>query len=1402
MLRLQPRLPLPVANAAAGSQLGANIRTAPSVPCSPRWARWYRNNPSLGREERPQPLTEGEATSVMLSAGSTAGEVTEGPATATSSTALQAVQRGKRPRPAINPKGSPTWIGPGPMRRAWPNEVDLVGYPPLRALRDQMSSITKQVTLGKLPEQSLLRVAELWTLYQRGPYRPFESGPMSCAVVAFTRLGLHMTSLALYGAFPQVRWKTDVNKAVKESAHKLGDHETLAAVLRAQEARGSPVTPSDVEMYAVTCIRGGELMRAREAVAQLESLPGYAVTSKVLLEIAMAAVAAGDSERAARACAQAVPSLAAELEQTVRNASSASEAQPCAQALADARKMAYSAKYFTDTKDPFGNARGSITSRTVHRNQAIVTAKSSWVDIMSTTLMQAIGAGDAPSAFIAFRSLMAIGYTPPIKLATTALGCARARGQPALAELAVVALAAFGRPMDARCYKYLLGSYLRGSDLCGALRVMQLAHHFGPVSCSSVGDLLTKENFDGLMSVVACTAAEMHAARSNNSLVQGSAQGLDGSGFGAGAGAGGDGGQELLVDSELDSPAQAQSLGRAADAGAPAAAAVAGTGGTDAGAGAGAVELTSETSASAGGSDSALETTTTTAVTSEVDGSGSSSSSSSSSPAAVPGAIDVSGGRSNLSFVFPTARRNKAALYRLIAGTIEEAAAEEVAAAAEAAAAAAAAANGSVGPAALASAIKAASTAAASAASGGAGLAASERDAAYIMYCWTAASEEAASLGPDWPFHLLAHWEAVASNVAGRVMPPRLPELTANLRPRRVSAAALEQAEPPAPRSFFSRMTLDTWFAPGVAPSQEQVLARLHPARLRHVLPPAQLRIHGTPLTEGPAASLDVERASFSSLLSELRDRNGVTAAAAAMRAVDLLPEVRGLARTAVNTPRVPLDSAGTATSSTAAATAAGAEAEPAAAKTRRPAGAYLSDSDGDSGSDSDSDSPRVRDRDRQRDRDRDRSTTKRAKAMTGASSDEDASQQAVYEACLAPSAIAGEALLSALARARTARFVAPIARGMLSRLGWEPQPSAFGLAMEPSLHPPWTSAGDAQLLAMGLSITGIAPSGRVYGNLAIVLARTGRLDRAISALKRALSAGEPPPTEALLAVVRALVLSASNGLPAHAAAGNADPEASAAAAGAGTDREGHAQWVTSPAARVLRPAAAAAAAARIEDLLLLVRDNVQAWHVRRAEFDAAAAGKSTAGAALADPVRVTRPLEKFDIIALARRAAAEEAREAREANQSSDKDGERDREREREDEAEAEAAALAAAATASASSSAASSASPEPATVPLLRLSEIYSWASNFLYCAQLAARSLRVPVAGMPPPPLTDKQREVARYNEVLAAGPVATHRMRHTSRAQRMAVSHSAAAAAAAAAGGGDGPGASPYGSAPYR
>ena len=78
-------------------------------------------------------------------------------------------------------------------------------YPGQKALKREMEETVRGVFSGRLPDSAMLRVLALWTLYQRGPYSPFSNKPFSCAVAAYSRLGLHMSAIRLVLAFPQVR---------------------------------------------------------------------------------------------------------------------------------------------------------------------------------------------------------------------------------------------------------------------------------------------------------------------------------------------------------------------------------------------------------------------------------------------------------------------------------------------------------------------------------------------------------------------------------------------------------------------------------------------------------------------------------------------------------------------------------------------------------------------------------------------------------------------------------------------------------------------------------------------------------------------------------------------------------------------------------------------------------------------------------------------------------------------------------------------------------------------------------------------------------------------------------------------------------------------------------------------
>ena len=51
---------------------------------------------------------------------------------------------------------------------------------------------------------------------------------------------------------------------------------------------------------------------------------------------------------------------------------------------------------------------------------------------------------------------------------------------PSLAELALALWAAWGAPLAAAQSALLLRAYIGAGDVTGALRALQLAHHFGP----------------------------------------------------------------------------------------------------------------------------------------------------------------------------------------------------------------------------------------------------------------------------------------------------------------------------------------------------------------------------------------------------------------------------------------------------------------------------------------------------------------------------------------------------------------------------------------------------------------------------------------------------------------------------------------------------------------------------------------------------------------------------------------------------------------------------------------------------------------------------------------------------------------------------------------------------------
>ena len=118
--------------------------------------------------------------------------------------------------------------------RQWPSAAD-GAYPAQHALKRRMESLTRSALAAGGEASStpaLLSVLSLWALYQRGPYSPYAGKPFSCAVAAYSRLGLHLSAIKIFLAFPRVRWDGGlVRPAIKASAQSVGSLE--ACVRRA-----------------------------------------------------------------------------------------------------------------------------------------------------------------------------------------------------------------------------------------------------------------------------------------------------------------------------------------------------------------------------------------------------------------------------------------------------------------------------------------------------------------------------------------------------------------------------------------------------------------------------------------------------------------------------------------------------------------------------------------------------------------------------------------------------------------------------------------------------------------------------------------------------------------------------------------------------------------------------------------------------------------------------------------------------------------------------------------------------------------------------------------------------------------------------------------------------------------
>jgi hypothetical protein len=339
------------------------------------------------------------------------------------------------------------------------------------------------------------------------------------------------------------------------------------------------------------------------------------------------------------------------------------------------------------------------------------------------------------------------------------------------------------------------------------------------------------------------------------------------------------------------------------------------------------------------------------------------------------------------------------------------------------------------------------------------------------------------------------------------------------------------------------------------------ILAALRPATL-HSLPWSEAGRRATALRgqegghgdEGSAAAdaagaaltcpacplpLDIPGTSLSDLLSEARDRGGVSVDAAMRPFAELVPVYEGRARHAVNAPGQALalraaeaaDRAASAAAPASRADAVDGEAEADGAGLRRRrswAEGSGSGLGGDSaeGGDGSGDLWSV--------------------AFAG---DRDVSLPPLPASVpgLDPAAaIAGPVwglLLEALPRARLAKQSIPLLPVLMRHTGFRPGPPLYASLLATAALPPFAQLEGGQGVLSALQGQGLQPDSRVYGQMAVLLARLGRIDRALGVAERAAQANQAPSQACLLTIVRCAVLAASGELPRYDAPEGEDGE-------------------------------------------------------------------------------------------------------------------------------------------------------------------------------------------------------------------------------------------------------------------
>jgi len=127
--------------------------------------------------------------------------------------------------------------------------------------------------------------------------------------------------------------------------------------------------------------------------------------------------------------------------------------------------------------------------------------------------------------------------------------------------------------------------------------------------------------------------------------------------------------------------------------------------------------------------------------------------------------------------------------------------------------------------------------------------------------------------------------------------------------------------------------------------------------------------------------------------------------------------------------------------------------------------------------------------------------------------------------------------ILASLPRCRAGAFVAPTFQQLVSVYGLVPDVDTYAALLSTFVEPPFFNVPKAQGILASMQEVGIPPNGRVYGLLATLLARTGRLDRAAKVLAQCVAAGLRPSAESLRCVIRCAVTLT----PADAARARAD---------------------------------------------------------------------------------------------------------------------------------------------------------------------------------------------------------------------------------------------------------------------